>query len=83
MSTQNMLYTTLSSLQQSLESINIFLKQYGIEMYVYKIKLYREEAKEHKPIDQDCIDASLCIDWVVRIKCTSEEVCKKLREAYE
>ena len=47
----------------------------------YKVKLYSKEAEEHKPLDEDCPDASLCIDYIVRVKCRDDYTCNKLREA--
>jgi len=71
----------IQSMQLAFQQISALLANYGIEMYMYKVKLYSKEAEEHKPIDEDCSDASLCIDYVVRIKCTDDYTCDKLREA--
>lgn len=69
-------------MQLVFEQMNNILKQYGIEIYLYKIKLYVKEAQAREQLDEDCPDASLCIDWVVRIKCKEEKVCNELRKAY-
>lgn len=71
----------LQSMQLAFEQIGALLKNYGIDIYLYKVKLYTKEAQEHKPIDEDCPDASLCIDYIVRIKCRDSYTCEKLREA--
>ncbi|RLG74056.1 MAG: hypothetical protein DRO14_06100 [Thermoprotei archaeon] len=71
----------VQSMQLAFQQISALLANYGIEMYFYKVKLYSKEAEEHKPIDEDCPDASLCIDYVVRVKCRDDYTCSKLREA--
>ena len=71
----------VQSMQLAFQQISALLSNYGIEMYLYKVKLYSKEAEEHKPIDEDCPDASLCIDYIVRVKCRDSYTCDKLREA--
>lgn len=77
---------TIQALSESMnmmfQQASEILRKYGIEIYMYKVKLYVKEAQEHKQIDEDCPDASLCIDWVVRIKCDNDYICNKLRESY-
>lgn len=70
----------LNSLQLVFQSMNNVLKQHGIEMYIYKVKLYMKESQEHVQLDEDCPDASLCIDYIVRIKCNDADKCMKLKE---
>lgn len=70
----------LDSLNMTFTQLNAFLQSYGIEMYIAKVKLYMKESEEHKPIDEDCPDASLCIDYIVRVKCSNDYLCMKLKE---
>ena len=55
------------TLQLVFEQASTILRSYGIEMYIYKVKLRPD-------------DCSKCIDYIVRIECASEELCEKLRE---
>lgn len=71
----------IQSMQLAFEQMNSILKIYGINMYIYKVKLYRKEGEKHIAIDDDCEDASKCIDYIVRIKCDSEAICEKLKES--
>ena len=71
----------LDSMQLAFQQLNALLERYGIRMYIYKVKLYSKEAKEHKPLDEDCPDAAHCIDYIVRIKCDSEYVANQLRQS--
>jgi hypothetical protein len=71
----------IQSMQMAFQQISTLLNRYGIDMYMYKVKLYLNESEEHKPIDEDCPDASLCIDYIVRIKCENDYICMKLKES--
>jgi hypothetical protein len=67
------------SLQLAFQQANSILQAYGIQIYIHKIKLY---LKETDPIDSDCTDPQLCIDWIVRLKCVNDIICRELKESY-
>jgi len=71
----------LQGMQLAFQQMSSLLSAYGIEMYMYKVKLYSKESEEHKPIDEDCEDASLCFDYIVRIRCRDSYTCMKLKES--
>ena len=73
----------LQSFQVALEQASSLLKQFGIEMYIYKVKLYCREAEQHAMIDEDAPDASKVVDFVVRIKFADERLANAFREAYK
>jgi len=70
------------SLDLAFRQASAILSQLGINLYVYKIKLYIKESESNTPVDQDCVDPNLCIDWIVRLKCASAEICRELKRAY-
>jgi hypothetical protein len=70
------------SLDLAFRQASAILNNLGINLYVYKIKLYIKESENNTPVDQDCVDPNLCIDWIVRLKCLSAEICRELKRAY-
>jgi len=73
--------TLLQSMEQSFEQMNAILSMYGIEMYIYKVKTYKKEAEEGKPIDEDAQDPRCVIDYIVRVKTKDPQIGMKLKEA--
>ena len=73
--------TLLSGIEQSLEQMNAIFSMYGIEMYIYKVKTYKKEAEEGKPIDEDAQDPRCVIDYIVRIKTKDPQLGMRLKEA--
>jgi len=71
----------LESMQLMFQQLSAVLENYGIQMYIYKVKLYKKQEAEGKPIDEDCPDARFCIDYIVRIKCRTDYICAKLKES--
>jgi hypothetical protein len=85
-SNTQLLNTQAQAIAQSLDlafkQASAILSQLGINLYVYKIKLYVKESENNIPVDQDCVDPNLCIDWIVRLKCLNAEICKELKRTY-
>ncbi len=70
------------ALQQAIMQAGAILQLYGIQLYIYKVKLYIHEGENNQPVDEDCQNARQCIDWIVRIKCANEKLCAELKKAY-
>lgn len=73
--------TLLQSMEQSFEQMNAILSMYGIEMYIYKVKTYKKEAEEGKPVDEDAPDARCVVDYIIRVKTKDPQLGMKLKEA--
>jgi len=71
----------LASMQLAFQQLSSLLEGYGIQMYIYKVKLYKKLEEEGKGVDEDCPDARFCIDYIVRIKCRTDYICAKLKES--
>jgi hypothetical protein len=71
----------IQSMQIAFQQISTLLNRYGIDMYMYKVKLYLKESEQGMAIDEDCPNARLCIDYIVRIKCENDYICMKLKES--
>jgi hypothetical protein len=72
----------VQALQQAITQANAILQMYGIQLYIYKVKLYMHESENNQAIDEDCQNAKQCIDWIVRIKCANERLCMEMKKAY-
>jgi hypothetical protein len=44
----------IQSMQIAFQQINTLLNRYGIDMYMYKVKLYLKESEQDMAIDEDC-----------------------------
>lgn len=64
----------LNTLQSTFQMMSSFLANYGISMEIIKVVLNPKE------FDEKCQNSELCIDYVVRIYCDSDYICKKLKE---
>ncbi len=62
-------------------ALSAYLSQLGLSFYVYEIKLHLKEEQEKAPVDEDCQDASKCIDFVVRIKCSDSAMCSQVKSS--
>jgi hypothetical protein len=71
----------IQSMQIAFQQVSSLLNRYGIDMYMYKVKLYLKESEQGIAIDEDCPNARLCIDYIVRIKCENDYICMKLKES--
>ena len=52
----------------------------GIDFYVYKVVLHIKEEQSNSPVDEDCPDARLCIDYIFRLRCATPDVCSNIKQ---